>query len=51
MPNPGYSDETLQAAIDLVQLHGSIRKAALMEGIPRQTMQDRIRCGAERLAA
>lgn len=47
MPNPGLTDELCQEAVDVVEKHGGNVSAAAAElGIPRATLQSRIRTAA-----
>lgn len=42
MPTPPASDALLQQAIDALELHGTMRQAAVSLGIPRSTFRGRI---------
>lgn len=41
MPNPGLTDEQMQEAVDLMEMHGALHKAAQEAGIPRETFRHR----------
>jgi hypothetical protein len=47
MSNPGFAEDVLQETTALFSQHGSISAAARAAGIPRQTMQHRVRRAAE----
>lgn len=48
MAQAPLSDEQLREAVDLLAQHGTITAAALAEGIPRETLQHRIKVAAKR---
>ena len=48
MPTPPTSDEVLQEAVQAVERCGSVRQAAIDLGIPRPTLQGRLRNAAAR---
>lgn len=41
MSNPGLKPEQMQEAVNLVELHGSVSKAAIASRIPQSTLQNR----------
>lgn len=45
---PFVSDETIREAVDLVELHGSPHLAAKVSGIPRTTIEHRLKLAARR---
>ena len=46
MPTPPLSDELAQQAVEAVREHGTVTKAALALGIPRATLDHRVRMAA-----
>jgi hypothetical protein len=42
MSNPGLRPDQMQEAVDLLEIHGSIDKAAIASRIPRSTLKNRV---------
>lgn len=42
MPNPGLTPEQMQEAVDLVEIHGTVRKASVASRIPYSTLVNRV---------